>query len=209
LAETDYELILMLDPQIGDEQRQKLAADAKGRLEAAGTVNHESTWGLRKMAYEIEQRSEADYRYYRFRGDKVLLDDLDHALKIADGVLRFRIFKVDPEAPVMVPPDTEQIMRRDDDDRGRGRGRGRREDRAPERPAPRAAPPPAAEAPAEPAAAEAPAEPAAAEQPAAEAPAEQPAAETPAEPAADEAPEEQVAEESAPSEPAPEPAPES
>ncbi len=33
-----------------------------------------------------------------------LLDELNHNLKIADGVLRFRIFKVDSEAPVMVPP---------------------------------------------------------------------------------------------------------
>jgi small subunit ribosomal protein S6 len=185
LAETDYELILMLDPQIGDEQRQKLAADAKGRLEAAGTINHESTWGLRKMAYEIEQRTEADYRYFRFRGDKALLDDVDHALKIADGVLRFRIFKVDPEAPVMVPPDTEQIMRRDDEERGRGRGRGRREERAPERPRAEEAPAPARE----PAAEQSP-EPAAeaAEEPAAEA-AEEPAAEAAEEPAAEAAPE--------------------
>src|SRR5262249_38819605 len=33
-----------------------------------------------------------------------ILDSLDHNLKIADGVLRFRIFKVDPSAPVIVPP---------------------------------------------------------------------------------------------------------
>ena len=47
-------------------------------------------------------------------------------------MLRFRIFKTDADSPVMVPPDTEQIMRRDEDDRGRGReggrGRGRRFD---------------------------------------------------------------------------------
>ena len=59
---------------------------------------------LRKMAYEIGQRNEADYRWYRFEGTNDLLDELNHNLKIADGVLRFRIFKVDPEAPVMVPP---------------------------------------------------------------------------------------------------------
>ncbi len=33
-----------------------------------------------------------------------LLGQLDHNLKIADGVLRFRIFKVDPDAPTIVPP---------------------------------------------------------------------------------------------------------
>ena len=33
-----------------------------------------------------------------------LLGSLDHNLKIADGVLRFRIFKVDPDAPSIAPP---------------------------------------------------------------------------------------------------------
>ena len=56
------------------------------------------------MAYEIDQRNEADYRWFRFEAPTELLDELDHNLKIADGVLRFRIFKVDPDAPVMVPP---------------------------------------------------------------------------------------------------------
>jgi small subunit ribosomal protein S6 len=128
LATSDYELVLMLDPQAADEQRDKVAADTKARLESSGTLNHESVWGLRKMAYEIEQRGEADYRYYRFSGEKPLLDELDHNLKITDGVLRFRVFKVDPDSPIIEPPDTELIMRRDEED-DRGRGRGRRDDR--------------------------------------------------------------------------------
>ena len=33
-----------------------------------------------------------------------LLDELNHNLRIADGVLRFRIFKVDPRSPAIVPP---------------------------------------------------------------------------------------------------------
>jgi hypothetical protein len=56
------------------------------------------------MAYEINKRTEADYRWFRFEAPTDLLDSLDHNLKIADGVLRFRVFKVDPDAPVIVPP---------------------------------------------------------------------------------------------------------
>lgn len=172
----------MLDPQAGDEDREKVASDTKGRLESQGTLNHEANWGLRKMAYEIEQRGEADYRFYRFTGEKPLLDDLNHNLKITEGVLRFRIFRVEPDAPIMVPPDTEQIMRRDEDDERGGRGGrgGRRDDRGPRRPREESAPAESSEAapaPAAPAAPDAPAE-----APAAAAPAEAPA------PAAPEAP---------------------
>jgi small subunit ribosomal protein S6 len=102
----EYELVLMLDPGQDAPARDAVAKEAKGQIEAAGTLKHENEWGLRKLAYEIAQRTEADYRWFRFEGTSELLDQLDHNLKIVDGVLRFRIFKVGPETPVMVPPAT-------------------------------------------------------------------------------------------------------
>jgi small subunit ribosomal protein S6 len=103
-APREYELVLMLDPKLDAPARDALAQDARGQIEAKGSLKHENTWGLRKMAYEINHRTEADYRWMRFEAPSDLLDSLDHNLKIADGVLRFRIFKVDPGAPVIVPP---------------------------------------------------------------------------------------------------------
>jgi small subunit ribosomal protein S6 len=178
----------MLDPQAEDEQREKIAADAKSKLETSGTIEHEANWGVRKMAYEIDRRPEADYRFYRFTGGKELLDDLGHSLKITDGVLRYRFFKTEHDAPTMTPPDTEQIMKRDDDDRerggrgggGRGGPRRPREDRDERRPEAAAAPTAVAEAPAP--------ETAAPEAPAPEAPAPEAAAPPPEAPASEEAP---------------------
>jgi small subunit ribosomal protein S6 len=103
-APREYELVLMLDPQLDAPARDSLAQEARGQIEGSGSLKHENSWGLRKMAYEINHRTEADYRWMRFEASSELLDSLDHNLKIADGVLRFRIFKVDPDAPVIVPP---------------------------------------------------------------------------------------------------------
>jgi len=167
----------MLDPGQDAPARDAVANEAKSQIEAAGTLKHENAWGLRKLAYEIAQRNEADYRWFRFEAPTELLEQLDHNLKIADGVLRFRIFKVDADTPVTVPPATAAP--------GPGASR--------ERPAAEASPA-AVEAAPEPAA---PAAPAAVAEPPAEA---EPAAEA-AVPAAE--PTEPVAE--AP-EPAPEPA---
>lgn len=94
----------MLDPGPDEAGRDALAQDVRGRIEGKGSLKHENKWGLRKMAYEIGGRNEADYRWLRFEAPTELLDELNHNLKIADGVLRFRIFKVDADAPVMVPP---------------------------------------------------------------------------------------------------------
>jgi small subunit ribosomal protein S6 len=103
-----YELVLMIDPEVADDAREKLAADVKGQIEQGGTLDKADNWGLRKMAYEIKQRNEADYRYFRFQGESELLNRLDHNLKIADEALRFRIFRVDPDASTAMPPVTDR-----------------------------------------------------------------------------------------------------
>jgi small subunit ribosomal protein S6 len=99
-----YELVLMLDPDVPDERRDEIAAQTRQRIEAGGTLKHDASWGMRGLAYEIRQRTEADYRLFRFEGESGVLDELNHNLRIADGVLRFRIFKVDPDSPTIVPP---------------------------------------------------------------------------------------------------------
>jgi small subunit ribosomal protein S6 len=155
----------MLDPGRDAPARDALAEEAKGMIEGGGTLKHENNWGLRKMAYEIARRTEADYRWFRFEAPSELLEKLDHNLKIADGVLRFRIFKVDPEAPVLVPPSVAAPAPGRDRDRGGDRERDQRPSAPAPAPAPAAEAPPADAPPAEPAPAEA--EPAAAAAPAA------------------------------------------
>ena len=110
MAVSEYELVLMLDPEAPDERRDQIATIARGRIESGGSLKTEKAWGLRKMAYEIQQRNEADYRFFRFETESPLLDELDHNLKITDGVLRFRIFKVDPDAPVIEPPPPTSLV---------------------------------------------------------------------------------------------------
>jgi len=198
----EYELVLMLDPEVPDERREEIAVSARRRIEEGATLKQERTWGTRKMSYEIDQRNEADYRFFRFENGKGVLDDLNHNLKITDGVLRFRIFKVDPRAPVIDPP--APLVFTPGSDRpsgGRGRRDGGYDDRPPRGPEPEAAqshdaaaaPAPATPAP-DAAAPEAPAE----APPAEAAPAEaEPVAEAPAD--APEAPAE--APKAAPAEP--------
>ena len=122
----EYELVLMLDPEAPDDRREQIAADARNRIESGGSLKHDTSWGMRKLAFEIRQRTEADYRFFRFETGGSLLDELNHNLKIADGVLRFRIFKVDPRNPVIVPPPPTPLSAGRPERGGRG-GRGGRD----------------------------------------------------------------------------------
>ena len=94
----------MLDPEIPEERREQIASEARKRIESGGSLKQDTAWGMRKLAYEIQQRTEADYRFFRFETEGGLLDDLEHNLRIADGVLRFRVFKVDARSPAIAPP---------------------------------------------------------------------------------------------------------
>ncbi len=123
----------MLDPGLEDSARDALAEEARGQIASGGSLKHENAWGVRKMAYEIEQRTEADYRWFRFEAERDLLGRLDHSLKIADGVLRFRVFRVDPDSPVLGAPPAAgaPAPSRDRGERGDRGDRGERGERPP------------------------------------------------------------------------------
>jgi small subunit ribosomal protein S6 len=101
-----YDLMLMLDPNAPDERRAEIANSVQSAIERSGTLVGAHDWGMRRIAYEIDHRADAEYRLYQFEtadDDHSLLEQLDHTLKITDGVLRFRIIRLKPGSP---PPPT-------------------------------------------------------------------------------------------------------
>ena len=98
-----YDLTLLLDASIEDERRVTILANVEDAIERAGEIVSRHDWGVRPTVYEVRKHSEADYHLLQFRGAPELLEQLDHNLKITDGVLRFRIIKLRPGTPA--PPD--------------------------------------------------------------------------------------------------------
>ena len=98
-----YEILLMLDPEVPEDRQAEIVAGARSAIETSGTLVGEHDWGVRRLAYEIDHRGEAAYHLFQFEGERELLERLGHSLKIADGVLRFRIIRLKPGSP---PPPT-------------------------------------------------------------------------------------------------------
>jgi small subunit ribosomal protein S6 len=109
-----YDLMLLIDPTAPDERRAVAISEAESLINSSGEMVEQHDWGLRRMAYEIDHRPEAEYRLYQFRGDNPLLERLNQRLRILDGVLRFRIIKVKPGQPTPPPPEQQSPRRRDD-----------------------------------------------------------------------------------------------
>jgi len=98
-----YDLVLLLDPESDEERRTNILASLEQVIERQGAVVSRHDWGVRPTAYEVKKRGDADYHLLQFQGTPELLEQLDHALKITDGVNRFRIIKLRPGTPA--PPD--------------------------------------------------------------------------------------------------------
>ena len=85
----DYEILLMLDPELAEERQgeiltrtQELVTRNEGEWEA-----HEP-WGRRRLAYEIDHKSEGSYHLLTFSSTPEALDEVSRVLKITDGVMR-------------------------------------------------------------------------------------------------------------------------
>ncbi len=98
-----YDLIVLLNPAMEEDRLLKIMGDLESLIDQHGTIVSRHEWGVRKTAFEIRKSTEADYHLIQFNGSNELLEALDHALKITDGVLRHRIIKLRPGTPP--PPD--------------------------------------------------------------------------------------------------------
>lgn len=96
-----YELVLLIDPQIGESQVETAIGGYKERLEEAGAeVSHVDQWGLRKLAYTsaaLQGRQQAFYVLFQFAATPELIGPLEEVMKLDEAVLRYLFISVDGE----------------------------------------------------------------------------------------------------------------
>jgi small subunit ribosomal protein S6 len=85
----DYEVLLMLDPELAEERGEEILARLRERVEAdKGTWDGHEPWGRRKLAYEIDHKGEGIYHLLLFTAAPETLAEISRVLKITDGVVR-------------------------------------------------------------------------------------------------------------------------
>ena len=89
-----YELLLMLDPELPEERDAEIVTRTRELIESrSGVVERHDPWGRRKLAYEIDHKTDGNYHLLLFRCDAETLDELSRILKITDGVMRHRAIR--------------------------------------------------------------------------------------------------------------------
>jgi small subunit ribosomal protein S6 len=86
---TEYEILLMLDPDAPEERQNEILERARELVErGGGTWDRHEPWGRRKLAYEIAHKEDGVYHLIEFTAEPDALDELSRILKITDGVMR-------------------------------------------------------------------------------------------------------------------------
>ncbi len=85
----DYEILLMLDPELPEERQTEIVSRTRELIEKAGGswLSHD-LWGRRRLAYEIDHKPDGTYHLLQFDAEPATLDEATRVLKITDGVMR-------------------------------------------------------------------------------------------------------------------------
>ncbi len=90
----DYEMVVILSPEIGDdvvgESLDRLSQNITSRGGEVVDVNH---WGRRRLAYPIRRHLEGNYVVSQVKLDPDQIPDLESNLRISEEVIRHMIVR--------------------------------------------------------------------------------------------------------------------
>ena len=84
----NYEVVYIIDPTLSEEQTAALVAKFKTLAEQNGTAVEVEEWGKRKLAYQINFKSEGYYVLMSFTSAPAFPKELSRVLGITEGVMR-------------------------------------------------------------------------------------------------------------------------
>lgn len=84
-----YETLIVLRPELEEEERKNLIARFQTIIEKEGKVIKLDEWGMKKLAYEIEKLKDAYYLLFEYEAEATLPKEFERNLKINENVLRY------------------------------------------------------------------------------------------------------------------------
>ncbi len=93
-----YELALVVNAKIEDEERTAVVERAKEYItRAGGNITEVEDWGKKRLAYEIQKMREGFYFFIHFEAEAEAPAAIEENVRIMDNVLRFLVVRSDEE----------------------------------------------------------------------------------------------------------------
>ncbi len=97
-----YETMIIVDPDLSDEQREPLLERIEETISARdGVLVMFDNWGNQKLSYEVRKKARGHYVRIDYCGEGELVAELERTFRIDDRVMKFMTVlleeNVDPE----------------------------------------------------------------------------------------------------------------
>ena len=104
----DYELMYIVRPELDDESLQAATQSVQTLVESVGgAVVRSTSWGRRRLAYEVDHLRDGHYMLLHLRVDGARIAEIERALTIHDTVFRHLLVLHEAGAEIeAVDPDT-------------------------------------------------------------------------------------------------------
>jgi small subunit ribosomal protein S6 len=94
-----YETILIVNPDLGEEQRQPVFDRIRELIPQKGGLLVEfDEWGMRKLAYEIQKKPRGYYARVDYCGGGDLVNEMERQFRIDDRVMKYMTVLLDSQA---------------------------------------------------------------------------------------------------------------
>jgi small subunit ribosomal protein S6 len=91
-----YEVMVILDPDTDERQVQPTLEQFLTVItKAGGTVDNLDIWGRRRLAYEIQKKSEGIYAVINLTADPADVKELDRQFSINESIMRTKVIRPD------------------------------------------------------------------------------------------------------------------
>ena len=92
----NYELMMIVDPTLSDEERTAKIDAVKSVLDKAGAkIEKEDVWGDRKLAYKINKKDRAFYVLYTLELDGTKIAEISKEINLNRNIWRYMFTKIE------------------------------------------------------------------------------------------------------------------
>src|SRR5215468_4901999 len=91
-----YEELFIIRPDMPEEEIDQLIEQLTALIAAqGGNVDKSDKWGVRKLAYRVQKKSEGFYVLLQFVAKPETVRELERRLRVTDQVMKFITVRID------------------------------------------------------------------------------------------------------------------
>ena len=89
-----YEIMVIIDPDTDDRQVTPLVEKhLKTIIDGKGTVDNTDVWGRRRLAYEINKKTEGIYVVLEVTAEPAVVQEMDRLMTIDESIMRTKVLR--------------------------------------------------------------------------------------------------------------------